>query len=248
MTSPSEPRDTWEPAGPPRPEQPPPEPPPREPWPPVCATVLVGSVAVFVLDVLLSGDLLRGELNAIVFGARGPLYLWTALYGPFVQVDQLWRVLTTVFMHGGLIHLGFNMSVVYSLGMPLERSIRSGRFLMLSLVTALGSSTFALLFNFDVPTVGASGMILGWGGAMLLIATREFRSNLVFWLAQVALISLLPGVSWAGHLGGFLFGLPMGLALRSGAAVYARAAPLLLAIAAAVVYIAAHPERFRGIP
>jgi len=244
MTYPSEPRDTWEPAGPPQSKQPPPEPPAaRQPWPPVCATVLVGSVVVLVLDALLGGG-----LDSIVRGAQGPLFQWTALYGPLVAEGQLWRVLTTVFMHGGLIHLGFNMSVVYSLGMPLERSIGSGRFLMLSLVTALGSSTFALLFNFDVPTVGASGMVLGWGGTMFLVATPEFRRSLVFWLAQVALISLLPGVSWAGHLGGFLFGLPMGLALRSGARVYARVAPLLLAIAAAAVYIAAHPERFRGIP
>ncbi len=230
------------PPGPERPEEPPP-PPVRQPWPPVCAVVIIGSVALYVLDVFLSG-----RPNELLWGARGPLYQWTALFGPYVQAGELWRVLSTVFMHGGLIHLGFNMSVVYSLGMPLERGIGSGRFLLISLVAALGASTFALLFNFGVPTVGASGMILGWGGAMLLITTREFRRSIVMWLVQVAIISLLPMVSWAGHLGGFLFGLPMGIALRSGPRVFARAAPLLLAIALAVVYIAAHPERFRGIP
>jgi membrane associated rhomboid family serine protease len=209
----------------------------------VCATVIVGSVALYVLDVLLSG-----KTNALLWGASGPVFQWTALFGPFVEAGQGWRVLSTVFMHGGLLHLGFNMSVVYSLGMPLERGIGSRRFLMISLVTALGASTFALLFNFDVATVGASGMILGWGGAMLFIATREFRRSLFFWLAQVVVISLIPGVSWAGHLGGFLFGLPMGIALRSGPRVFVRAAPLLLAIAVLVVYIAGHPERFRGMP
>lgn len=91
-------------------------------------------------------------------------------------------------------------------------------------------------------------MILGWAGAMIVTATRESRRGLVLWLGQVALLSLLPGVSWSGHLGGFLFGLPMGVALRSGPRVFARAAPLVLAITAAVVYMAAHPERFRGTP
>jgi membrane associated rhomboid family serine protease len=140
------------------------------------------------------------------------------------------------------------MMVVYSLGMPLERAIGSGRFLLVSLVTALGSSTFSLLFDFKVPTLGASGMILGWAGAMFVTSTRESRKGLSTWLVQVAIISLLPGVSWAGHLGGFIFGLPMGAALRSGPRVFARAAPLVLAISVAVTYVAAHPERFRGTP
>ena len=94
----------------------------------------------------------------------------------------------------------------------------------------------------------ASGMILGWGGAMLVTAGRELRRSLLIWLAQIAVISLLPGISWAGHLGGFLFGLPMGLALRSGPRAFSRAAPLLLAIAAGVTYITAHLERFGGSP
>ncbi len=83
---------------------------------------------------------------------------------------------------------------------------------------------------------------------MFVTAGRELRRSLLFWLLQVAAISLLPGVSWAGHLGGFLFGLPMGLALRSGPRVFGRAAPLLLAITAVVAYIAAHPGRFSGGP
>ncbi len=235
-----DPRDAQEPFGP---ERRPIEPaaPPRQPWPPVCAAVIGGSVVLYVLDVILrQGSALGGGL--------GPVFQWTALYGPLVQREQYWRVLSCIFSHGSPLHLFFNMGVVYSLGFPLERSIGSWRFLLVSLITALGASAFSLLFNFSVPTVGASGMILGWAGAMLVTAGREFRRSLLFWLAQVAVLSLLPGVSWAGHLGGFLFGLPVGIALRSGPRVFARAAPLLLAISAAVVYITAHPERFRGIP
>ncbi len=211
----------------------------RQKWPPVTATIIIGSVALFVLDALLSP---AGDRPS----SLGPIFQWIALYGPFVQEGQYWRVLTCVFAHGGPLHLIFNMVVAYQLGMPLERVIGSRRFLLLSLATAVGSSSLALLFNFQVATVGASGMILGYGGAMLVTATREFRRGVVIWLAQVAIISMLPGVSWAGHLGGFLFGVPMGLALRLGPRVYARAAPMLLAIAAAVAYITAHPERFGG--
>ncbi|HSP78728.1 MAG TPA: rhomboid family intramembrane serine protease, partial [Myxococcaceae bacterium] len=211
----------------------------RQKWPPVTSTVIVGSVVLFVLDALLAPAAARPS-------SLGPIFQWIALFGPLVQEGQYWRVLTCVFAHGSPVHLLFNMVVAYQLGMPLERVIGSGRFLLLSLVTAVGASSLALLFNFQVPTVGASGMILGYGGAMLVTSTRDFRRGIVIWLVQVAIISLLPGVSWAGHLGGFLFGLPMGLALRLGPRVFARAAPMLLAIDAAVAYIPAHPERFGG--
>ncbi|HEX8819313.1 MAG TPA: rhomboid family intramembrane serine protease [Archangium sp.] len=248
MTYPTDPRHTLEPPGPERPPAPerpdeqPPTPPVRQPWPPVCAAVVGGSVALFVLDAVLrqGGSMLDGRM--------GPVFQRMALYGPLVQAGEYWRVFTCALAHGGPIHLLFNMSVAYSLGMPLERAIGSGRMILLSLVATLGASAFALLFNFDIPMVGASGMILGWGGAMFIVATREFRRSLLFWLAQVAVLSLLPGVSWAGHLGGFLFGVPMGIALRGGPRVFSRAAPMLLVIAMAVVYIAANPERFRGMP
>ena len=133
-------------------------------------------------------------------GALGPVFQRIALFGPLVQDGEYWRVLGYIFSHGGPIHLAFNMWVGYSIGLPLERAIGSGRFLLLSLITTLGSSALALLFNFDVPTVGASGLILGWAGAMIVIATREYRKSLLFWLAQVAALSLLPGVSWPGTL------------------------------------------------
>jgi membrane associated rhomboid family serine protease len=200
--------------------------------------VVAGSVLMFVLDRFLLQPVV-GEDGATL-GVLQPF----ALYGPLVQQGEYWRLLGFLFEHGGALHLFFNMSVVWTLGRTLERGIGSGRFLLLSLVTGVGSGAFALLFNFDVPTVGASGMILGWAGAMVPISTRQGQRELGIWLVQVAVISLLPGVSWAGHLGGFLFGLPCGLALKLGRAVYARAVPLLLAIASAVAFIAAHPERF----
>jgi membrane associated rhomboid family serine protease len=211
----------------------PPEPPVSRAWPPpVCTALLAISVGLFVLDRLLVGP--GPEV--------GPLFEALALYGPSVHEGAYWRVLGCTLVHGGPLHLVLNMWVAYTLGPPLERSIGSGRFLALCVLTALGSSAFVLLFNFEQPTVGASGMILGWAGAMLVTATRTMRQSLLLWLAQVAFLSLLPGISWAGHLGGFLFGLPGGVALRWGPRVYARAMPLLLAIAAVVVWLSAHPK------
>ncbi len=229
------PRILEDPTSPP-PHAPPPRPPQRVPV--VCWSIILGAVVMEVLNPYLPS--LSSAPEAAVLASRGNAL---ALLGPLVQRGEYWRLLSTAFDHGGAVHLLFNMSVVYTLGFMLERAIGSWRFLGLSVITCLGSSSFALFFNFEVPTVGASGMILGWAGAMLPIATHQGRRELGLWLVQIALISLLPFVSWAGHLGGFLFGLPCGVALRLGAPVYARALPLILFISSVVALLASHPER-----
>jgi len=193
---------------------------PRQPIPWVAGTVLVAAVAVWLYDITVGNHVL-GE--------------WGALYGPSVAHGQWWRILTDVLVHAeldlrpvahpspvsgsgafGLMHIGFNMWVVVTLGFSVERMIGSKRMLPISLATALGASACSLAFNFNILTIGASGMILGWAGALLPIVTEQGRRQIGLWLVEIAVISLLPGVSWAGHLGGFLFGLPCGFALRKG--------------------------------
>jgi rhomboid protease GluP len=136
------------------------------------------------------------------------------LSGEAVRAGEWWRVLTSAFVHAGILHLGFNLSAVWTLGRALEHIVGSARFLLISFVGTLGASALVLTFNFNSVTVGISGTILAWVGALLPILNPQARRQLAGWLVQVALISLLPGVSWAGHLGGFLFGLPAGFALR----------------------------------
>lgn len=152
-----------------------------------------------------------------------------AIYGPAVAAGQWWRIPGAVIEHGNLIHLFFNMSVVWTMGRAYEGAIGTGRFALVSIAGLLGSSLLQLGLAFHQPAVGASGMILGWVGAMLPIATKAHRSELVTWLIQIAVISLLPFVSWQGHLGGFLAGLPCGLLLRMGPTWFKRYAPMVIA-------------------
>jgi rhomboid protease GluP len=205
-------------AHPPAPRPPTPR---GRPW--LSWSVIGLSVAVYLLEV----------------NTGQPLWQQGSLRGPELVGGQWWRLFTTVFVHGGPLHLFFNMSVVWTLGTVLERGVATWRLALISSITALGAGTFVLLFAFEHHTVGASGMILGWVGAMLPIATLHGRRQLGIWLLQVAIISLLPGVSWQGHLGGFLFGLPCGLLLRNRARYFAQGAPLLLALALACAFGAA---------
>ena len=180
--------------------------PPRPPIPWICWGVIASSAAVFLADQ----------------ATRQIPLAWLALYGPLVvEAGQWWRVLTCVFTHGSTLHIFFNLSVVATFGVALERQLGSARFALISLVTALGSAALVLALAYNLPTVGASGMIIGWLGATLPIANRQARRDLALWLVQIALISALPllfpaiRISWQGHLGGFLAGIPCGLVLRN---------------------------------
>jgi rhomboid protease GluP len=199
----------------------PPQPPPPIPF--VCYAILAGSVGVFIVDALVT---------------HGALAELLGLYGPYVAKGDWWRPFTTVFVHGNVLHIVFNMMAVMSLGRAVEASIGSFRFLIATLVGAMGSAFAVLVWKFDQPTVGASGVILAWAGAVLPIVTSAGRRQLLIWLAQVAVLSLLPQVSGAGHVGGFLFGLPCGWVMRRPRALFQTLAPVLLFASGVLLYLA----------
>jgi membrane associated rhomboid family serine protease len=161
-----------------------------------------------------------------------------ALFGPAVEAGQWWRVFTSSIVHANPVHLLFNLTGIWTLGRDLEVGIGKFRFIITTLLGVLGSALVVLVLNFDVPTVGISGVILAWGGAMVAIVGRTRRNQLLQWLGAVALISLFPQISFAGHLGGFLAGLPCGWVMRRGRVTFAIAAPVMLCIWGVLVYLA----------
>lgn len=201
----------------------PPPPPRRSPIPftPVCWLLATVSIAVFI------GGSLAPRADE-----------WLDLNGPDVRAGEWWRVLSWTVVHGGALHLFFNLMALWSVGRSLEVALRPTRFFLVSAVGALGAAGAVLAFDFDRPTVGLSGVILSWAGCALPLMGRAARQNLALWLGQVAILSLLPGISWAGHLGGFLFGLPFGWALRSGTRRFSNVAPVITFLAALLVLVA----------
>ena len=145
---------------------------------------------------------------------------------------------TWILLHGNLLHLAFNLSVVWTLGRGLEHAMQPARFALVSMVGALGSAAFVLLFDFARPTLGLSGVILAWAGVALPMLDRRGRREMWVWLAQVLVISLLPGVSWAAHLGGFLSGAVVGLAVRYRAVRFSRALPIVAFVCGVLVLVA----------
>ncbi len=122
-----------------------------------------------------------------------------------------WRIVTSGFLHAGLLHIAFNMYFVYFLGSMLEPAIGKLRFGVLYVVSLLGGSLGALLLSFNSPTVGASGAAFGLLAAgIILMRSRginPMESGLVMLLVlNLGITFLLPGISVGGHVGGVITG------------------------------------------
>lgn len=125
-----------------------------------------------------------------------------------------WRPLTSAFLHGGLLHLAFNMLAIYIFGTFLERALGLARFIAAYIVSLLGASLLVLwLTPSHVMTVGASGAVYGLF-AIALIMLIKARQDVRFLLGLLAinlLISFTGNISWQAHLGGFAVGAVLGL-------------------------------------
>lgn len=206
------------------------------PFPWVCATLIALASVLFALKFYVN---VRYPPKTIADQLAVTLR-FGALYAPAVRDGQWWRTITYAFAHGSIMHLVFNMLATSALGVPLERRIGTSKFLQLSLVTCLGSAAVVLLWSPPVPTVGASGVVFGWAAALLFLLRREQVRELGKMLILNAAISLLPGVSWQGHLGGFLFGLPCGFLLRRDGPNFSSRAPILVALAGGLAIYATY--------
>jgi membrane associated rhomboid family serine protease len=178
----------------------------------------------------------------------GSLFNKWLLYGPAIDHGDWWRLITAAFLHGGLIHIAFNMLALWWLGAPVEMVLGRARFIGLYLVSGLAGSAGALVANPNAFTVGASGAIFGLLGAGLILewqATGSIAGNyLTLILINLAISFAVPGISIGGHVGGLIGGILATLAFARfgrGHAAYGKlgllSAASLLAIAVGSVLI-----------
>ncbi len=148
-----------------------------------------------------------------------------------VRIDgEWWRLIVSVFLHGGIIHLGFNMWALRVLGPFAEAYLGAVGFLVLYLITGIGASVVSIHWNHDAVSLGASGAIFALLGATLAFFVRHrrempdalFRGQLRTMLMLIGINLVLgftiPHVDNSAHLGGlglgFLGGFLMDRPLR----------------------------------
>lgn len=204
---------------------------------PTLTYVLIAiNVAAYVAGVVWTGGAIAFSGGSDKLISNGGLTASLAVPGPsghvcvttrgvFTACDivgvahgQWYRIVTSGFLHYGLVHLGLNMVALYFLGMIVERVAGRWRFGLIYAVSLLAGSFGALLLSPDALTAGASGAIFGLFGAVFAAARARGiamrQTGLVGWLvADLAFTFLVPGISVGGHVGGLIGGFLAGLAM-----------------------------------
>ena len=221
----------------------------------VTQVILGANVMVFIAMVLASGPSLDFTGKVMVhFGAN---------FGPFTLSGDWWRLLTYMFLHGGLMHIAFNMWCLWDLGTLCEHLYGRWTFIAIYLITGIAAGVTSVAWNPQVLSVGASGAIFGLAGALIasfylgefslprVAISGTLRSLLFFVGFNVLFGTLSPGIDNACHAGGLVSGLILG-------AMVARIAPdpslpmrrvgVLAMMAIAVASAALGVQRWRGGP
>jgi membrane associated rhomboid family serine protease len=168
---------------------------------------------------------------------------------------QYYRLLTSAFLHVDLVHIGFNMYLLYLLGMMLEPSIGSVRFAAIYFTSLLAGSCGALVAT-GAPSLGASGAIFGlMGAAAVELRARGLsvmRSGIGFLIVFNLIFSFaVPNISVGAHIGGLIGGALAGLSFRLSegrrSLALGLAACLVLSVAAVIGALAAAQSTAMGI-
>jgi len=161
------------------------------------------NVVAFVVTVATAPGGLTGNTGSRLFDELELVPIRVAVDGEY------WRLLGSAFLHIGLLHLAGNLLALAIVGPALERVFGWWRFLAIYLVSALGGSVAVYLFGSPFGAVaGASGAIYGLFAATLIVV-RKLGLDARFMVLAVALnfaVSFAPGISLLGHLGGFVTG------------------------------------------
>jgi len=158
----------------------------------------------------LSGIFNFGAINGPVLQKLGASLPWP------IDLLQPWRFIMATFLHGSLMHIGFNMWVLMDIGPQIEELYGSARFFFIYVITGIGGYVLSgLVGHFSV---GGSAALLGLIGLLLALtfnrksaSMQMLRSQLIKWLIYIAIMGFVfGGIDNFAHLGGFLSGFALG--------------------------------------
>ncbi|KRG32823.1 rhomboid family intramembrane serine protease [Psychrobacter sp. P11G3] len=193
---------------------------------PVTTLLLASFIGLFIMQVLTGVDANNPSTEALL--------KWGANALPYTMQDQPWRLVSSAFLHIGLMHLLFNGFAMYFFGQIAEPMFGSAKFLALFLLAAIGGNLLnsyvtwqSILDGTGQPglSAGASGGIMGIGAALLIAALFKISVNgIVLNLKSLIFIMginlvygfAVPGIDNAGHIGGAITGLVIALAFAIG--------------------------------
>lgn len=186
---------------------------------PITLLLIASFILVFVIQLTQGVNIDNPtNKNLIDYGAN---------FLPLTLTDDYWRLISSGFLHIGIIHLLLNSFAMYYFGQVAEMIINRGRFLALFLLSVIGGNILNLCVNWyditrgDYPSIsaGASGGIMGIGMALLIIAMSKLpiakalnkRSLALIMTINILMGFTIPNIDNAGHIGGAMSGAVLGI-------------------------------------
>ncbi|MEU3649983.1 rhomboid family intramembrane serine protease [Lentzea sp. NPDC034063] len=169
---------------------------------PIITQVMIAlNVLAYVVTVFQSGSPMNNQ--------RAGLFTATSMIPELTANGEWWRILTSGFMHFGLIHLALNMAALFVVGPVVEQELGKLRYSAVYFLSLLGGSAAAFYFGTVCQQLaGASGAVFGLMGALLIVFKRQKRDiSTIVVIVGINLVSnLFTNASLLGHLGGFVIG------------------------------------------
>lgn len=177
-------------------------------------------IVMYLITLYLSSTISISDSNASQVVS---LVMLGGYYKTFiVAANEYWRFLTAGFLHMNAMHLVINLIAFYSLAQVVEKSYKRWQFIIILLGSIIMGSVFNFIFDDNIVAVGVSGGLYGLLATYIVltidnqsIKIPQVRSSIFRVLLINIMISLIPGISFSAHLGGFIGGLILGFMLLS---------------------------------
>lgn len=173
---------------------------------PITSILILINIIVFIITAIISKNIVEIDTRVLIeFGAK---------VNYLINKGEVWRLITCAFLHGGIMHIAFNMYSLFIVGTAVEKIYGWKKYLSIYLFASITSSLLGYILGPGMISVGASGAIFGILGAFLWFALREkehLKKGVLGNIIAVILLNLYIGFTSSsidnlGHIGGFIGG------------------------------------------
>lgn len=188
------------------------------------AVIIVANLALYAISWYMTQNGGAAQLGASssLGGISGQVLLRLGAKAPYIFMGQWWRLVTAMFLHAGLLHIGMNMWCLMDLGPQVESLFSTPKFIVLYLATGIAGFLLSIWWAPMGLSVGASGAILGLVGILIGASYHHgqlgsaIRSSLWRWVMYIAIFGILFRADNAAHAGGLVSGLALGYFVAEG--------------------------------
>ncbi len=188
------------------------------------SVIVVANLALYALSWYLTQNTEAAQLYGApsMGGIDGHVLMRLGAKAPYILAGQWWRLVTAMFLHAGLLHIGMNMWCLMDLGPEVESLFGTTKFIVLYLVTGVAGFILSTWWSPFGMSVGASGAIMGLIGILIGASFhhghlgKEYRSQLWKWVLYIAIFGIFFNVDNAAHIGGLASGFVLGYLIPEG--------------------------------